>query len=294
MSSAPSIAIPTTSHAYSAVLLTDNPTPWTAKLKSPAIKNMTDAQLESCIRLGEDIAEGRIDLRMLDERSLFVRGKAKKGGMGNTTIEKRKGFGQASEPLARKRIRKNGEVERGMSNKEISHEGGKESEKWQHRERGPSDQDIRTAFGILPTPAKSSLSSTGQQSPVAAGIPDDLHDLITTSGLTQFRQRVLLGLCQIPRGSYSTYLALSDHLASSPRAVGNALRNNPFAPRVPCHRIVAAGGGIGGFNGDWGDGGRFCGNKVSLLRDEGVLIEEDKGKLAVKGKVWKGFVAMDV
>lgn len=58
----------------------ETPTPWTAKLKSPALKNMSTQQLEACIELGEAIAAGRVDLVELDQRSLTVRGKMLKGG----------------------------------------------------------------------------------------------------------------------------------------------------------------------------------------------------------------------
>ena len=84
----------------------------------------------------------------------------------------------------------------------------------------------------------------------------------------------------------STYLALSNFLDSSPRAVGNALRNNPFAPRAPCHRIVAADGGIGGYGGSWGVGGENFHEKVKLLGEEGVKIGKE-GRF--KGAIWRGF-----
>ncbi|KAL8796073.1 MAG: hypothetical protein Q9182_007440 [Xanthomendoza sp. 2 TL-2023] len=85
----------------------------------------------------------------------------------------------------------------------------------------------------------------------------DLTTLITISDLSPFRQRVLLALCQVPRGRFPTYAALSDHLHSSARAVGGGLRNNPFAPRVPCHRVVAADRSLGGFGGGWGMDGQY-------------------------------------
>lgn len=96
-------------------------------------------------------------------------------------------------------------------------------------------------------------------------------------------------LCQIPRGSVSTYALLSAHLGSSPRAVGNALRRNPFAPEVPCHRVVATGGTLGGFKGKWPrDGeGITIDEKRRLLRGEGVKID-DKGR--VLGTPWAAFV----
>lgn len=71
---------------------------------------------------------------------------------------------------------------------------------------------------------------------------------------------------------------MSDYLHSSARAVGNGRRNNPFAPEAPCHRVLAANGSIGGFNGEWGKDGKYANKKIELLRDEGVRFH-------VSGKV---------
>ncbi|KAI5295435.1 hypothetical protein KEM52_001403 [Ascosphaera acerosa] len=71
----------------------------------------------------------------------------------------------------------------------------------------------------------------------------------TTSITTPFQDRVFALLEQVPRGRVTTYGALARALKTSPRAVGNALRNNPYAPRVPCHRCIASSGYIHGFAG---------------------------------------------
>jgi len=56
----------------------------------------------------------------------------------------------------------------------------------------------------------------------------------------------------IPAGKVSTYKDVSAALgAGSPRSVGGALRNNPFAPRIPCHRVIASSFSVGGFKGEW-------------------------------------------
>lgn len=68
--------------------------------------------------------------------------------------------------------------------------------------------------------------------------------------VTEFQERVYTLLTQIPEGRVTTYGALARALKSSPRAVGNALRNNPFAPEVPCHRCVNASGYINGYDGE--------------------------------------------
>jgi methylated-DNA-[protein]-cysteine S-methyltransferase len=66
--------------------------------------------------------------------------------------------------------------------------------------------------------------------------------------LTPFRRRVYLALLEVPRGRVTTYALLAKRVGcASARAVGGALRANPFAPDVPCHRVVAADLGIGGF-----------------------------------------------
>jgi O-6-methylguanine DNA methyltransferase len=62
------------------------------------------------------------------------------------------------------------------------------------------------------------------------------------SEVTEFQTRVYTLLHQIPEGKVTTYAALAKALNSSPRAIGGALRNNPFAPEVPCHRCIASSG----------------------------------------------------
>ncbi len=69
-----------------------------------------------------------------------------------------------------------------------------------------------------------------------------------------FHRRVYEAARSIPRGATMTYGALAARAgaAGSARAVGQALARNPFAIIVPCHRVVAAGGRIGGFSANGG------------------------------------------
>ena len=60
--------------------------------------------------------------------------------------------------------------------------------------------------------------------------------------VTAFQSRVYDLLSQIPEGKVSTYASMSKALSSSPRAVGGACRRNPFAPQIPCHRVIQADG----------------------------------------------------
>lgn len=136
-----------------------------------------------------------------------------------------------------------------------------------------------------PTTKPSSITTTTS---IAKDMQPQL-DRIASSAQTLFQKRVLSLLCQVPRGHVTTYALMARHLGSSPRAVGNAMRRNPFAPEVPCHRCVATGGGLGGFKGQWPrDGeGITLDEKRVLLRGEGVRMD-DAGR--VLGTPFGGFV----
>lgn len=114
-------------------------------------------------------------------------------------------------------------------------------------------------------------------------------DRIARSASTPFQKRVLSLLCQVPRGRVTTYGLMAEHLGSSARAVGGAMRRNPFAPQVPCHRVVAAGGALGGFKGEWtkdGEGLRLE-EKRRLLAGEGIRFD---GAGRVVGAMFDAFV----
>ncbi len=79
----------------------------------------------------------------------------------------------------------------------------------------------------------------------------------------------------IPRGKVTTYGLLARKLNTKAyRAVGNACRRNPYAPRVPCHRVVKSDGTVGGFGGK--TSGKSVEKKIQLLRKEGVEVERGK------------------
>lgn len=87
------------------------------------------------------------------------------------------------------------------------------------------------------------------------GEPGDLASILLDMDLVPpFHRRVYEAARSIPRGATTTYgdLAARIGAAGSARAVGQALARNPFAIVVPCHRVVAAGGRIGGFSANGG------------------------------------------
>ena len=104
----------------------------------------------------------------------------------------------------------------------------------------------------------------------AAPIPIDLEDR------PRFDRLVLDAVRSIGWGETTSYGAIA-RLVGTPRAsraVGGALGRNPISLVIPCHRVIAADGTIGGYGGDgWIDRDRQLARKEALLRREGVIVE---------------------
>lgn len=93
--------------------------------------------------------------------------------------------------------------------------------------------------------------------------------------MTKLAKRTYDLLKQVPRGRVTTYKALADALGTKAyRAIGQFMRNNPYAPIVPCHRVVASDGHISGFMGS--KSGSKIQKKIVLLRAEGIRIRGSK------------------
>lgn len=89
---------------------------------------------------------------------------------------------------------------------------------------------------------------------------------------TEFESQVYAVVRTIPKGRVSTYGAVAKMTGrGTARAVGSALARNPFAPEVPCHRVVRADGSLGGFNGEIE--GPETVEKIRLLNSEGIEIK---------------------
>jgi len=92
---------------------------------------------------------------------------------------------------------------------------------------------------------------------------------VDSASLTDFRIKVYTALCQVPKGYVTTYKDLATKIGCrSNQAIGQALKGNPFAPDVPCHRVVQSNRTLGGFAG--ARTGSKIDKKLHLLRDEGV------------------------
>ena len=114
---------------------------------------------------------------------------------------------------------------------------------------------------------------------------NELRERIACDPLvTPFRRKVYEALLEVPRGFVTTYGLLARRVGcGSAQAVGGALRANPFAPQVPCHRVVAADLTVGGFCGC--REGEAIVRKIALLKSEGVPVDGD-GKLSDRRFLW--------
>ncbi len=82
---------------------------------------------------------------------------------------------------------------------------------------------------------------------------------------TKFQTKVWKYLKKIPKGRIKTYkqVAIGINRPKSARAVANACRRNPYAPIIPCHRVVRTDGSLGGYSGKGG-----IKTKIKLLKAE--------------------------
>jgi len=92
-----------------------------------------------------------------------------------------------------------------------------------------------------------------------------------------FNEKVYALLKKVPKGKVTTYKNLANKLGTRAyRAVGRAMACNPYAPKVPCHRVVSSDGTIGGFNGTKNPNSAPIKRKIALLKKEGVIVKANK------------------
>lgn len=111
------------------------------------------------------------------------------------------------------------------------------------------------------------LTQAALDAVLAGKTPQELSPL-DWSGHTEFRQKVWRAMLGIPRGETKSYgeIAMELHRPLASRAVGGACGANPIPVLVPCHRVLAANGRLGGFSGglEW---------KRRLLAIEGIAVK---------------------
>ena len=86
---------------------------------------------------------------------------------------------------------------------------------------------------------------------------------------TKFQLKVWKYLKTIPKGQVRTYYQVANAIKrpKAVRAVANAIGKNPYAPKIPCHRVIRSDGSLGGYSGKGG-----INTKRKLLKLEGILL----------------------
>ena len=89
--------------------------------------------------------------------------------------------------------------------------------------------------------------------------------------MTRFQSDCYEALKKVPKGKVITYAGLAIMIGrpKAHRAVGSAMNKNPYAPQVPCHRVVKSNGDLGGFATD-------IEVKIKRLQEEGVMVSDNK------------------
>jgi len=235
---------------------------WDKLIAKPAIRNMDEQQLRDAIDLGLHIIAGKADLCQLDELSLQCRGK-NEGKYASKSSRQSKPEEDMPTRTGEKR----------------SLEERTDPETPAKKRSKPNKNQSTLQFEpTVIAPEKTPAISNALEVEDVEQLQKILLRIQGHATLTTYRKKLYTILLSVPKGRYTTYLAMSDYLKSSARAVGSGMRNNPFAPDVPCHRVLAASGEIGGFNGQWGKEGKYASKKIELLRNEGVMFDP-KGRV---------------
>jgi len=87
---------------------------------------------------------------------------------------------------------------------------------------------------------------------------------------TKFENEVYRLCKKVPKGKITTYKAIAEAMGTKAyRAVGQALNRNPYAPKVPCHRVVNSQGHLHGF-------AHGLRKKAEMLKKEGIEIRNNR------------------
>ena len=295
----------TLDHCFARILLDNtvgkSTVQWDQVIKKPAVQHMDIHQFKNAIALGRMIQSGAADLVRLDQESLKARQKGEKkykkqGAVPKLEVENGKIVDYDTFMFSMMQITPLPNVSDNSQASNIKRKRAVGSEEQKPFSQATKKQSSLTfkkpkiEYEVLPAPPAqvencekppgSQVSENDKQLEVI------LRKINNHPKLTPYRKRLYTILLGVPVGRYTTYTAMSNYLDSAARAVGNGMRNNPFAPEVPCHRVLAGDGSIGGFGGSWGKDGVHANKKINMLQDEGVKFDST-GK--VKGPVFDDF-----
>ena len=140
---------------------------------------------------------------------------------------------------------------------------------------------LERRLGVAPQPIRDGRSNGLLREAVTAlgdyldGSVRGLEFVVELVGLSDWDRRVLGVVRSIPYGEVASYGGVA-RMAGSPgaaRAVGGAVGRNPVGLVIPCHRVIAGDGSLGGYGGEWaGDRRRLLEIKETLLAGEGISL----------------------
>ncbi len=117
-----------------------------------------------------------------------------------------------------------------------------------------------------------------------------LSNALAEKTITKLQHDVYIQLLDVPQGKVTTYKEIAKAVkCNSSQAIGQALRRNPFAPQVPCHRVIRSDMTLGGFSGSTNND--TVDKKKVLLQSEGVEFtdtQDDRSSQATvkKESIW--------
>ncbi len=104
-------------------------------------------------------------------------------------------------------------------------------------------------FQVLISPSAYARDTFGLLEAVFEGKDANLNLNLATDKLPAYTKRVIEATMQIPVGYVASYGSVAKAVGGGPRAVGNVMAGNAFAPLVPCHRVVKSDFTLGGYGG---------------------------------------------
>lgn len=106
-----------------------------------------------------------------------------------------------------------------------------------------------TAFQVFHEPSAFAQNALASLKNIYDGKPVNENLSLAFAHLPTYTQKVLKATKQIPTGYVTSYGLIAKAVGGGPRAVGNIMATNPFAPIVPCHRVVKSDFSLGGYGG---------------------------------------------
>jgi O-6-methylguanine DNA methyltransferase len=112
-----------------------------------------------------------------------------------------------------------------------------------------SNLPFNMPFQVLITPTEYAKSAFNIMEHIFEGKDTNLNLNIAIDKMPSYTKRVLKATMQIPIGYVTSYGSIAKTVGGGPRAVGNIMAGNVFAPIVPCHRVVKSDFTLGGYGG---------------------------------------------